>query len=60
VPAHVRRLQIDEVGRERERPIERLAVQQPPRLRLEGEDGVPGLDRAELVEPLAPVLSFCS
>ena len=46
VPAPVRRLEIDEVGRHLERVVERLAFKRAPGLGLEREDGVPRLGLA--------------
>src|SRR5207249_4593577 len=56
VPAPVRRLEIDEVGRHLERVVERLALQVASGLRLEREDGVPRLGLAEPLEPGGAVL----
>jgi hypothetical protein len=56
VPAHVRRFHVDEVGGEGQRPVERLLVEHPVGLGLEGQDGVPRLQPAEPVEPRAAVL----
>ena len=53
VPAHVRRLEVDEVGGDGQGVVELLAGQHAVRLGLEGEHGVPRLDLAELIEPAA-------
>ena len=55
VPAHVRRLEVDEVGGDGERVVELVAVEHAVRLGLEGEHGVPRLGLAEPVEPAASV-----
>jgi hypothetical protein len=55
VPAHVRRLQVDEVSRDRQGVVEGLAVQHAAGFGLEGQDGIPRLGLAEPIEPAASV-----
>ena len=55
VPAHVRRLQVDEVGRDDQGLVERLAVEHPARLGLERQHRVPRVELAEPGEPVATV-----
>ena len=56
MPAHVRGLQVDEVGRDQQGVVEIVALEQAAGLRLEGEHGVPWLELGQSLEPLAPVL----
>ena len=56
VPAHVRRLEVDEVGGDSQGVVEFLAGQHAARLGLESEDGVPRVGLGELIEPGASVL----
>ena len=56
VPDHVRRLEVDEIGGDCERVVDRVSLEQAARLGLEGEHGIPGLGRAEPFEPVEPVL----
>ena len=56
VTAHVRRLQVDEVGRDHQGAVESLALQHAARLGLEGEHRVPRLGLAEPLEPGQAVL----
>ena len=46
VPAHVRRLEVDEVGRDGQCVVQLLAGQQVVGFGLEGKHGVPWLDPA--------------
>jgi hypothetical protein len=56
VAGHVRRFQVDEVGRHHEGCVEFGALQGAVRFRLEVEHFVPRLHLVQLVEPGAPVI----
>src|SRR3954447_23329246 len=51
VPGHVGRLQVDEVRDHQQRVVELGTVEDPVRMRLQVENGVPRLQLAELLEP---------
>ncbi len=55
VAGHVRRFQVDEVRRHRERVVEFGAFQGAVRFRLQVEHGIPRLDLLEPAEPPASV-----
>jgi hypothetical protein len=57
VAGHVRRFQVNEVCRHRERIVEFSALQGAVRFRLEVEHGIPWLHFLQPVEPAAPVRS---
>ena len=55
VPAHVRRLEVDEVSDDGQRGVEVVAVQHAMGFGLEREHGVPRLGLAQAIEPFASV-----